>query len=58
MYSFNDYDLELRKFEMVVTNAVNMEIADKLSSEEAYQRIKEGYGILKKYRKKHKNDPT
>lgn len=43
---------------MVVTNAVNMEIADKITSEEAYQRIKEGYGILKKYRKKHKNDPT
>ena len=58
MYDFNDYDVQLRKFEMVVITAVNMEIADRITSEEAYQRIKEGYAILKKYRKKHKNDPT
>ena len=58
MYEFNEYDIELRKFETLVTTAVNMEIADKLTPEQAYKRIKEGYSNLKKYRKKHKNDPT
>ena len=43
MYEFNDYDIELRKFETLVTTAVNMEIADKLTPEQAYKRIKEGY---------------
>ncbi len=58
MYNFDDYDLELRQFEVVVTTAVNMEIANKISSEEAYQRIKTGYANLKKYRKKHKKGDT
>lgn len=58
MYEFNEYDIELRKFETLVTTAVNMEISDKLTPEEAYKRIKEGYSNLKKYHKKHKNDPT
>jgi hypothetical protein len=56
MYNFDDYDIELRKFEMSVTTAVNMEISDKINSEEAYQRIKEAYSNLKKYRKKTKKD--
>ena len=43
---------------MVVITAVNMEIGDKISSEEAYQRIKSGYAILKKFRKKDKKNST
>ena len=58
MYDFDDYDVALRDFENVVTTAVNMEIANKISSEEAYQRIKSGYANLKKFRKKEKKNTT
>jgi len=58
MYDFDDYDVALRDFENVVTTAVNMEIANKISSEEAYQRIKSGYATLKKFRKKEKKNTT
>ena len=58
MYDFDDYDIALRNFENVVTTAVNMEIANKISSEEAYQRIKSGYATLKKFRKKEKKNTT
>tara|TARA_A200000159_G_C7036411_1_gene220204 strand:+ start:129 stop:305 length:177 start_codon:yes stop_codon:yes gene_type:complete len=58
MYDFDEYDNQLRKFETVVTTAVNMEIASKISSEEAYQRIKSGYETLKKFRKKDKKNST
>jgi len=58
MYDFDDYDIALRDFENVVTTAVNMEIANKISSEEAYQRIKSGYANLKKFRKKEKKNTT
>lgn len=58
MYDFNEYDIALRDFENVVTTAVNMEIANKISSEEAYQRIKSGYANLKKFRKKEKKNTT
>ena len=58
MYDFNEYDIVLRDFENVVTTAVNMEIANKISSEEAYQRIKSGYANLKKFRKKEKKNTT
>lgn len=58
MYNFDEYDNQLRKFEMVVITAVNMEIASKISSEEAYQRIKSGYATLKKFRKKDKKNST
>tara|TARA_B100000902_G_scaffold394131_1_gene449797 strand:+ start:2021 stop:2197 length:177 start_codon:yes stop_codon:yes gene_type:complete len=56
MYNFDKYDNQLRDFELVVTTAVNMEISNKISSEEAYQRIKSGYAILKKFRKKEKKN--
>lgn len=56
MYEFNDYDHVLRDFERRVSVIVNMEIADKISPDDAYKRIKESYTSLKKYRKKHKND--
>lgn len=58
MYDFDDYDIALRDFENIVTTAVNMEIANKISSEEAYQRIKSGYANLKKFRKKEKKNTT
>ena len=58
MYDFDEYDIVLRDFENVVTTAVNMEIANKISSEEAYQRIKSGYANLKKFRKKEKKNTT
>ena len=58
MYDFDDYDIAFRDFENVVTTAVNMEIANKISSEEAYQRIKSGYANLKKFRKKEKKSTT
>ena len=58
MYDFDDYDIALRNFENVVTTSVNMEIANKISSEEAYQRIKSGYATLKKFRKKEKKNTT
>lgn len=58
MYDFDEYDNQLRKFETVVTTAVNMEISSKISSEEAYQRIKSGYETLKKFRKKDKKNST
>lgn len=58
MYDFDDYDVALRDFENVVTTSVNMEIANKISSEEAYQRIKSGYATLKKFRKKEKKNTT
>jgi hypothetical protein len=58
MYEFNEYDKVLRDFETRVSVIVNMEIADKITPEQAYKQIKENYAILKKYRKKHKNDPT
>ena len=58
MYVFDDYDIALRDFENIVTTAVNMEIANKISSEEAYQRIKSGYANLKKFRKKEKKNTT
>ena len=58
MYDFDEYDNQLRKFETVVTTAVNMEIASKISSEEANQRIKSRYETLKKFRKKDKKNST
>ena len=58
MYDVDNYDIALRDFENVVTTAVNMEIANKISSEEAYQRIKSGYATLKKFRKKEKKNTT
>ena len=56
MYNFDEYDNKLREFEMVVITAVNMEISNKISSEEAYQRIKSGYANLKKFRKNEKKN--
>lgn len=58
MYNFDEYDIQLRQFEMVVITAVNMEISNRISSEEAYQRIKSGYATLKKFRKNEKKNPT
>lgn len=58
MYNFDEYDLALKQFENIVSNSVNMELANRISSEEAYQRIKAGYAILKKFRKKEKKNNT
>tara|TARA_B100001964_G_C13906257_1_gene453830 strand:- start:265 stop:441 length:177 start_codon:yes stop_codon:yes gene_type:complete len=56
MYNFDEYDNKLREFETAVVIAVNMEISDKIGSEEAYQRIKSGYSRLKKFRKNEKKN--
>lgn len=56
MYDFDEYDNQLREFEIAVTIAVNMEISNRIDSEEAYQRIKSGYSRLKKFRKNEKKN--
>lgn len=53
MYTFNKDDRILREFERKVSIIVNMQISDKITSKEAYERIKESYSIVKKHRKKH-----
>ena len=51
MYTLNNYEKALRTFGIQVEIICAMELAGKLSSEEAYQRIKSELKSLKKVRK-------
>lgn len=54
MYTLNNYEKALRTFGIQVEIICAMELAGKLSSEEAYQRIKSELKSLKKVRKSDK----
>lgn len=53
--TLTEFERALARFGDKVALIAGMEIADKISPEEAYQHIKEMYKELKKLRKKEKN---
>ena len=53
MYELDDFERKLAYFGDRVEIIVALELGDKITSEEAYQRIKDLYKQLKKSRKKH-----
>jgi predicted component of type VI protein secretion system len=57
MYNdLTEFERALARFGDKVGLIAGLEIADKISPEDAYQQIKELYGELKSLRKREKND--
>ena len=54
MYTLNNYEKALRTFGIQVEIICAMELAGKIGSEEAYQRIKSELKTVKKVRKSDK----
>lgn len=55
---YNDltpYEKALANFGDAVSIIAGLEVSNKISPEDAYQRIKEKYKTLKEFRKKEKN---
>ena len=56
MYTFTNYERALRQFSIQVEYICAAEMAGKIDSEEAYQRIKTQLKIVKKVRKSARTD--